>query len=114
LRDKIVALLQKRLLPDLQDHIVVERYITPQDFKVDLLSEFGAGFSIQPTLTQSAYFRYHNRSEEVAGLYLVGAGVHPGAGIPGVLCTAKTTQKLIDQDFTPAPVREMALGTSRT
>lgn len=97
LRGRILEMLERRLMPELSRHIVTERYITPEYFKQNLLSEFGAGFSVQPTLLQSAYYRYHNRSEEVDGLYLVGAGTHPGAGIPGVLCSAKVTSSLVEK-----------------
>jgi phytoene desaturase len=69
--------------------------MTPKEFKTDYLSEQGAGFSIAPTLTQSAWFRYHNKAEGLDNLYLVGAGTHPGAGMPGVLSSAKVLEHLI-------------------
>jgi phytoene desaturase len=69
--------------------------LTPIDFQERLLSYRGAAFSLEPQLFQSAWFRPHNRSEELDGLYLVGAGTHPGAGIPGVLSSAKVVDKLI-------------------
>jgi phytoene desaturase len=69
--------------------------MTPDDFKDDYLSEHGAGFSIAPIFRQSAWFRFHNRAEGIRNLYLVGAGTHPGAGVPGVLCSAKAVDALI-------------------
>ena len=69
--------------------------MTPVDFKQDYLSPKGAGFSISPHFTQSAWFRFHNLSEAIDGLYLVGAGTHPGAGMPGVLCSAKVVDRLV-------------------
>lgn len=101
LRDQIVELLERRVMPDLSKYIVTEKFITPEYFEKNLLSEYGAGFSVQPTLLQSAFFRYHNRSEEVSGLFLAGAGTHPGAGIPGVLCSAKVTSKVVQEEFAP-------------
>ncbi len=77
--------LEKTVLPGLGEAIVTSRVITPQDFRDRLLSVNGAAFALEPQLFQSAWFRPHNRSEEVAGLYLVGAGTHPGAGVPGVI-----------------------------
>jgi phytoene desaturase len=94
-RDKIYAYLEGVGLPGLRDQLVTSRHITPKTFAEELNSERGAAFSIQPVLRQSAYFRFHNRSEEVDGLYLVGAGTHPGAGLPGVLSSAKVVDRLI-------------------
>jgi phytoene desaturase len=86
------ALIQKRLeetvLPGLGNHVVSQCVMTPEDFRDRYLSPMGAGFSLEPRLFQSAWFRPHNRSEEVDGLYLVGAGTHPGAGLPGVVGSA--------------------------
>lgn len=94
LRDLVVQLLEDRVLPGLSAHIVTERIMTPQDFAHDYLSRHGAGFSIAPTLLQSAWFRFHNRGP-VPGLYLVGSGTHPGAGVPGVLTSAKVVEALL-------------------
>lgn len=94
-RASIERHLEKTVLPGLHDAIDVSFYMTPQDFRDELLSVNGAGFAMQPVLTQSAYFRPHNESEEIDGLYIVGAGTHPGAGLPGVLCSAKIADKLI-------------------
>jgi phytoene desaturase len=69
--------------------------MTPQDFRDRLLSVNGAAFALEPRLFQSAWFRPHNRSEEVRGLYIVGAGTHPGAGLPGVVSSARVIDKLI-------------------
>jgi phytoene desaturase len=82
-------------LPDLAANIVAEHYIDPLHFQNDLNSYRGSAFSLQPTLTQSAWFRPHNRSEEFDNLYFVGAGTHPGAGLPGVLSSAIIVENLI-------------------
>ena len=95
LRDLIVAHLDKTLLPGLSNDIVESFWMTPSDFQDRYLSVAGAGFSIAPHFTQSAWFRFHNRGEGIGGLYLVGAGTHPGAGIPGVLCSAKAVDQLV-------------------
>ncbi len=95
-RDRIVRFLEDEFgLTDLEQAIKVERRFTPLDFRDDLSSYLGSAFSIEPTLLQSAWFRPHNVSEDVAGLYLVGAGTHPGAGVPGVLLSASITSGLI-------------------
>jgi phytoene desaturase len=94
-RRLIQQYLEASLLPGLGDAIVTQRMMTPLDFRDRLLSVNGAAFSLEPQLLQSAYFRPHNLSEEVQGLYLVGAGTHPGAGMPGVLCSARVLDKLI-------------------
>lgn len=96
-RKKIEQRLEQTVMPDLSNHIVTSRMLTPQDFQDRLLSYKGAAFSLQPQLFQSAWFRPHNRSEEVEGLYLVGAGTHPGAGIPGVISSAKVVADLIPE-----------------
>jgi phytoene desaturase len=94
-RKKIELHLGRTILPGLSDRIVTSRIMTPLHFRDELLSERGAGFGLEPILTQSAYFRPHNRSEEVDGLYLVGAGTHPGAGVPGVLESARILDRLV-------------------
>jgi phytoene desaturase len=91
----IAQALEKTVLPDLQKHIVTSRVTTPLDFQDRLLSYQGAAFGMEPLLLQSAWFRPHNRSEDVDGLYMVGAGTHPGAGVPGVLMSAKTLEKVV-------------------
>ena len=87
--------LQATLLPGLADEIVTSRMLTPQDFQDRLSSFRGAAFSLEPVLTQSAWFRPHNRSEELDRLYLVGAGTHPGAGLPGVLSSARVLDSVV-------------------
>lgn len=94
-RDAIVRYLEERYMPDLSKHIVTERSIDPLHFQDVLNSHLGSAFSVAPTLTQSAWFRPHNRSEDVPNLYFVGAGTHPGAGLPGVLSSAKIAANLI-------------------
>ena len=83
------------LMPNLRENIVEDFYLTPDYFENELNTKFGSGFSIQPKFTQSAYFRFHNKSEIYDGLYFVGAGTHPGAGVPGVLSSAKVLDKII-------------------
>ncbi len=97
-RDRILSALEAELLPELRSHLTEAFYMTPRDFRTQYLSLHGSGFSVQPLLTQSAWFRFHNRSEDVAGLYLVGAGTHPGAGVPGVVSSAKVLERVV-----PAP-----------
>ena len=97
LRDRVVAMLEERVLPGLSSHIVTERAMAPPDFAQDYLSRHGAGFSVAPTLLQSAWFRFHNKGP-VPSLYLVGAGTHPGAGAPGVLTSAKVVEALVQQE----------------
>ena len=94
-RDAIIQFLEANYLPDLQANIVAEHTIDPRHFQNTLNSYLGAAFSFQPVLTQSAWFRPHNRSEDFANLYFVGAGTHPGAGLPGVLSSAKIAENLI-------------------
>jgi len=95
-RDKIIGFLEDNYLPDLNQNIVAEHYIDPLHFQNTLNSNKGAAFALQPTLTQSAYLRPHNRSEEFNNLYFVGAGTHPGAGVPAVLSSGKIAAELID------------------
>jgi phytoene desaturase len=99
-RDRIMRFLEENYLPDLEANIVAEHYIDPLHFQNDLNSYKGAAFSFQPILTQSAWFRPHNRSEEFSNLYFVGAGTHPGAGLPGVLSSAIIAENLIEQSRT--------------
>ncbi len=94
-RKTIEAALERSILPGLSKHVVASKLMTPIHFQEELLSERGAAFGLEPVLTQSAYFRPHNQSEEVAGLYLVGAGTHPGAGVPGVLSSARVLDSLL-------------------
>lgn len=97
LEERILDLLEESVCPGLRDAIEVRFHVTPEHFRDNLLTHHGTGFSIQPTLFQSAWFRFHNRSEDVRGLYLVGAGTHPGAGLPGVLCSAKVLEHYLPE-----------------
>jgi phytoene desaturase len=94
-RDLVVNYLEQRYMPDLSKHIITEHIIDPLHFRDTLNSHNGSAFSIAPTLMQSAWMRPHNRSEDIANLYFVGAGTHPGAGMPGVISSAKIVADLI-------------------
>ena len=94
-RKSIADLLSRTILPGLDESIVTSRLLTPQDFQDRLSSFRGAAFGLEPVLTQSAFFRPHNRSEDIDRLYLVGAGTHPGAGLPGVLSSARVLDKVV-------------------
>ena len=94
-RQSIQNLLEKTVMPGLGAEVISQKLMTPQDFHDNLWSYKGAAFGLEPLLLQSAWFRPHNRSEDVPGLYMVGAGTHPGAGVPGVLMSAKTLEKVI-------------------
>ena len=92
--DRILASLEKdHLVPDLRRHLVTKRIFTPKDFETELDAFRGSAFQFEPLLTQSAWFRPHNKSEDVEGLYFVGAGTHPGAGLPGVVSSAKVLDR---------------------
>ena len=95
----------ERHMPDLRRHIVVQRYQTPLGFKQDLRAYHGSAFSLAPELTQSAWFRPHNRDPHIPGLYLVGAGTHPGAGVPGVISSARGSATLLLRDFGVADIQ---------
>jgi len=95
LRDRIVSALEETILPELSSVIEEVFWMTPEDFAKDYRSMHGAGFSIEPRLTQSAWFRFHNRDRDVSNLYFVGAGTHPGAGLPGVVSSAKVVEELL-------------------
>jgi phytoene desaturase len=94
-RQSIQNLLEKTIMPGLGAELISQKLMTPQDFKDRLWSYQGAAFGLEPVLLQSAWFRPHNRSEDVPGLFMVGAGTHPGAGVPGVLMSAKALEKVI-------------------
>ena len=94
-RDLVLDYLERTVLPGLRETIVDPFYVTPDHFRDNLNSMHGAGFSIQPIFSQSAYFRFHNKAPGIEGLYFVGAGTHPGAGMPGVLCSAKVVESLV-------------------
>ncbi|MFB1014093.1 MAG: phytoene desaturase family protein [Alteromonadaceae bacterium] len=95
LRDRIVSSLEETILPELSSTIEEVFWMTPEDFAKDYRSMHGAGFSIEPRLTQSAWFRFHNRDSAITNLYFVGAGTHPGAGLPGVVSSAKVVEELL-------------------
>jgi phytoene desaturase len=95
LEKRILDEVGKRLIPDIHDRIVTKFHYAPSDFSHDLNAHLGSAFSLEPTLLQSAYFRVHNRDDHIPNLYFVGAGTHPGAGIPGVVGSAKATARLM-------------------
>ncbi|CUS46137.1 MAG: phytoene desaturase [Pseudomonadota bacterium] len=95
LEKRILDEVGRRLIPDIHDRIVTKFHYAPSDFAHDLNAHLGSAFSLEPILTQSAWFRVHNRDDEIANLYFVGAGTHPGAGIPGVVGSAKATAALM-------------------
>lgn len=95
MRQRVAQLLGSSLLPGLSDEIVTSRLVTPADFATEFLSEHGAAFGFEPIFTQSAWFRPHNVSEDIRNLFLVGAGTHPGAGIPGVLSSALILDEVV-------------------
>lgn len=97
-RDRILKYLESRCMPGLRDRIVTSRIWTPVDFKTELNAHQGSAFSLEPVLWQSAWFRTHNRDSKLDGMYFVGAGTHPGAGIPGVVASAKATSTLMIEE----------------
>lgn len=106
--DRILGALEQ-LMPDLRKHVVVRRHFTPADFQHELVAYNGSAFSVAPRLLQSAYWRPHNKDDRIPGLYIVGAGTHPGAGVPGVINGAKATFSEIAKDFGLAvPAEEAA------
>ena len=94
-KDLVLNKMDKSVLPGIKENVISDFYLTPDYFEKELSTLHGSGFSIQPKFTQSAYFRFHNKSEIYDGLYFVGAGTHPGAGVPGVLSSAKVLDKII-------------------
>lgn len=96
---RILEYLEARYIPGLREDLVTLRIFTPADFERELNAYQGSAFSLEPILTQSAYFRVHNRDDRIRGLYFVGAGTHPGAGIPGVVNSAKATAALMHSDL---------------
>lgn len=95
LQKRIVSALSDSMLPQLEQHIVADFWMSPEDFLTEYKSVWGAGFSIAPLFSQSAYFRFKNQDPKIKNLFFVGAGVHPGAGLPGVVSSAKVTETLI-------------------
>lgn len=98
-RDRILEYLEAQCIPGLRDDLVTSRIFTPDDFVTELNAHHGSAFSLEPVLRQSAYFRVHNRDDHFKGLYFVGAGTHPGAGVPGVVSSAKATAGLVLEDL---------------
>jgi phytoene desaturase len=98
-RDRILAYLEERYIPNLTRDLVTSRIFTPVDFRDQLNAHLGSAFSLEPILTQSAWFRAHNRDDLIKNLYVVGAGTHPGAGVPGVIGSAKATASLMLEDL---------------
>ena len=109
-RLRMLEMLEDRLLPGLSRHVTESLVFTPETFRDRYLSPLGAGFSIEPRILQSAWFRPHNVSEELPGLYLAGAGTHPGAGLPGVIGSAEVLDRLVPDPAVPAqpPILRMA------
>ena len=97
-RDRIFEYLEQRYIPNLTEDLVTSRIFTPADFAGEMNTHLGSAFSLEPVLTQSAWFRVHNRDSKIRGLYFVGAGTHPGAGVPGVVASARATGDLILED----------------
>ena len=97
--ERILSYLEERLITGLKDKLVHKSWFTPENFRDELNAHLGSAFSLEPVLWQSAYFRTHNRDAELKNLYFVGAGTHPGAGIPGVVGSAKATSKLMLEDL---------------
>ncbi|HEY0130894.1 MAG TPA: phytoene desaturase family protein, partial [Allosphingosinicella sp.] len=96
---RILQILEERALPGLSNRLEILFHFGPAEFESDLNSHLGSAFSLEPLLTQSAWFRVHNRDDEIPNLYFVGAGTHPGAGIPGVVGSAKATAGLVIEDL---------------
>jgi phytoene desaturase len=99
LEKRVLDEIGRRLIPDIHNRIVTKFHYAPDDFAADLSAHLGSAFSLEPLLTQSAWFRAHNRDDAIPNLYLVGAGTHPGAGIPGVVGSAKATAGLMIADL---------------
>ena len=97
--DRVISALEAWGLEGLRGAIEVRHVFTPDDFATQYNAALGNAFGIEPRLSQTAWFRPHNRSEEVDGLYLVGAGTHPGAGVPGVVLSAAATMHAVAEDF---------------
>jgi phytoene desaturase len=99
LKERVLDEIEKRLIPDIRSRIMTSFHYAPTDFGRDLNAHLGSAFSLEPVLWQSAYFRTHNRDDTIPNLYFVGAGTHPGAGIPGVVGSAKATAALMLEDM---------------
>ena len=110
-KERVLDILEAKVLPNLRDHLEVCFDFDPDDFAAQYQSQWGAGFSIAPIFTQSAFFRFHNRAEDFKNLYFVGACTHPGAGVPGVLSSAKVVEQLLLED-SPSTVPDIQCQTS--
>ena len=99
LKDQIITELEKTIMPNLSNHIEDISYMTPKDFKNNYRSMYGAGFSIAPKFTQSAWFRYHNEDDNIPNIFFSAAGSHPGAGLPGVLSSAKVVENILKKRY---------------
>jgi len=99
LKDQIITELEKTIMPNLSNHIEYISYMTPKDFKNNYRSMYGAGFSIAPKFTQSAWFRYHNEDDNIPNIFFSAAGSHPGAGLPGVLSSAKVVENILKKRY---------------
>lgn len=100
--DAIINYMERKYIPGLRENLVTQKIFTPMDFSSELNAHLGSAFSLEPVLTQSAYFRTHNRDDRLKGLYVVGAGTHPGAGVPGVVKSAEATAQLVIDDLKPS------------
>jgi phytoene desaturase len=109
LKDNIIKALADTIMPNLDQVITDAFYMMPVNFKSDYRAMHGAGFSIAPIFAQSAWFRFHNRDPHISNLYFAAAGAHPGAGMPGVLCSAKVVETLVAEDEAKAKVKAKAL-----
>lgn len=109
-KETVLSILQERVLPGLQTELAWGESIDPRYFRDVLMSPLGAGFSIAPLLSQSAWFRFHNRMDKVPNLYLSGAGVHPGGGLPGVVTSAKVVERMVKRDFPSAQPYQSSLA----
>ena len=98
LKNRIIESLDLTILPNLKNTICNDFFMTPEDFKDNYRSMHGAGFSIAPIFLQSAWFRYHNKDKYIKNLYFSASGAHPGAGIPGVLSSAKVVENIIKNE----------------
>lgn len=105
---RILEALEQRLAPELRAHLVTSKLLTPREFEHDLRSVDGSAFGPEPVLTQSAYFRYHNISDDVPNLFFVGAGTHPGGGVPGVLSSARVLDRVVPDPVVPSRARAAA------
>jgi phytoene desaturase len=97
--NKIIDYLEEHAIPNLRKHLVCQHTLTPYGFRDEMNTHLGSAFSVEPVLTQSAWFRPHNRDDKVPNLYITGAGTHPGAGVPGVVGAAKATAGVVEGDF---------------